>query len=414
VVYGSASFAQHVRDSGYLNKAMEFTDCVLRKAEPPFLTVPSAAITGLCTAIAQNLGGNIESSLAGKLVDFAKGSAEASVAVALRGDLSFLCNRSIGNNSNSKRLLKVLQKKALPCLRAMVAVCANALVPQLYLSDKQELKTLFCTPGSDSSTTLTSLLGSADVTARKCAAKAVQSCVARLELKPFELPVLPEMNNSVCNFGDMLDDKTCSDITFAVGGRTIHAHKVVLLSSRATTVFSRLLAHGVGAESGASIEIKDTTFASFELLLRFLYTGELKISDAEACDDAAVQEGSDEESPLEQLAQLAERYMVVPLQLRVARLMSLPLLKKAKDSSEVEPLLNTAWKNLALSSTFQSAETAEDTQAAGLLLPSEILQSAAVHAVVDHLEHAVQAQYYDENREQLAGFLVDQLGKYTQ
>jgi hypothetical protein len=207
---------------------MELADGVLSSAESPCLIAPSAVIAGLCGAIARNLDGPVESALAAKLLVFTRSSTESAVAVALHGSLSFLCGRSLqgAHQRNSHHLLRVLQTHTLPPLRAMVSVYAHELMPLLYLSDMGMLTELLCRPGSDGKAALVKLLGSADVHERTRAAQAVQSCLAKLQLRPAELPELPDMIDNVHNFADMVGDEMCSDVTFAVEGRRIPAHRI--------------------------------------------------------------------------------------------------------------------------------------------------------------------------------------------
>lgn len=154
-IYNPA-FAGHVCDAPYLKEAAKLSASILQLAKSPSFSAPVVAISGLTKAISKNLDGpaEVERELTGKLLDFVNTSNETALVVALHGDLCFLCNRDLQgeNQQNSKNLLKALQDKALPSLRAMISVLACrpcALPPLLYLSSKDELLQLLRTPGSD-------------------------------------------------------------------------------------------------------------------------------------------------------------------------------------------------------------------------------------------------------------------------
>lgn len=82
-------------------------------------------------------------------------------------------------------------------------------------------------------------------------------------------------------------------------GRVLHAHRIVLLCSRASDVFRAMLRHPMTEASTAVVEVVDVQYEVMHLLLEYLYMGAVEV-------------------PLSLAPQLllaAERYMVYPLQL---------------------------------------------------------------------------------------------------
>lgn len=135
-------------------------------------------------------------------------------------------------------------------------------------------------------------------------------------------------------YENYVGNESYSDVKFVIEGRELHAHRLILHSSCSTKVFSRMFdSDSQDSQAGATIEIKGTTYAAFKHLLHFLYTGQLLESQSfepalpsgvRKCDHdtlnvVAANELSDD--TLEELMHLGERYLVLPLQQQVARLM---------------------------------------------------------------------------------------------
>ena len=56
-----------------------------------------------------------------------------------------------------------------------------------------------------------------------------------------EEAALPARQEVLHDFSGYLDDRETADIVFWVGGQPIHAHRIVLLCSRASDVFRAML-----------------------------------------------------------------------------------------------------------------------------------------------------------------------------
>ena len=71
------------------------------------------------------------------------------------------------------------------------------------------------------------------------------------------------------------------DVTFTVEGQMFHAHRV-LLAARCKYFDAMLygsMKEAVDAERGEPIEIPDTTASAFQVLLEYIYTGKVLLSD---------------------------------------------------------------------------------------------------------------------------------------
>jgi hypothetical protein len=438
VVFGTALFPKIVCDASFLESALSIADdCI--PSDTGCSDAESVALESICRAIEQNPDTPAELVLVAQLEEFVDEG--CALRVALKGNLTFLGNRGVRADPPTDcenlldTLLEKLQDGAADVLLTMLSPRTHAaaqvsLVPLLHLAPKYMLLEMLRQTNSDVTVAIVALLGSAEASDRQRVAQALRGCIARLELEPPTLPELPPVTNGLHDFARFALNGEFSDITFVVDGKPLCAHRVVLAAASTSDVFKGFLANGSGSslETRIEIEIKETTFEAFELLLHFFYTGELKGSPSELAEEdvaSLTSSGDDADgtggiSVLEQLATLAERYMVVPLQLQVARLLSLSLLQppqppqptSSRDPPQTTRLLNIAWRNLGMSEKFQSAgdtDTTQPNEPLLLLHPSHMLQSVAARFVLEHLEQAVTTSYYDENREGMARFLVTQL-----
>jgi hypothetical protein len=412
-----------------VDKALELllalADRILRRRDEAAPAAQAVVIEGLCRAIEQNIGGDVELALAAPLELFAdmSGNMHNTLFIALYGNLTFLGNRrfppELENSENSFTLRATLREHAAPQLRALLTcrtpdITRKVLVPLLHLSDKDMFARLLHAD-TDGMVAIATMLGSPDVSDRQRVAQALRGCIDRLLLGSLELGELPPRTNHMHNFAPMVGNALDSDLTFRVNGRNLPAHRMMLRASGVTDVFRAMFTHDAGATPGAIVEITETTFEAFELLLHYLYTGEIRAS-AELVDEYVANLSScdggsdgDELSFLEQLAALAKRYMIHRLQLEVVRLMSEPLLQLPAPTSSRDPprttLLNVAWHNLTLATetTFTSAAA------------PRMLEDVAARFVLEHLEQAVATPYYGdgEAREAMTALLVTHLAKLT-
>jgi len=72
------------------------------------------------------------------------------------------------------------------------------------------------------------------------------------------------------NVLSLLEEGTCSDVTFSIEGHQIKAHSAILCAR--SEVFERELNCGLQESMSREIEIKDFDLSTFKALLRFLYT----------------------------------------------------------------------------------------------------------------------------------------------
>ena len=67
-----------------------------------------------------------------------------------------------------------------------------------------------------------------------------------------------------------------SDVTLVVDNQPFSAHKVILAAR--SHYFRALLFGGLMESSETAIELQDTPLAAFKQLLRYIYTGQVKLS----------------------------------------------------------------------------------------------------------------------------------------
>lgn len=81
---------------------------------------------------------------------------------------------------------------------------------------------------------------------------------------------------------EYLNNEQFSDVVFAVEGRRLHAHRVLL--TLFSDYFRRAFASGMRESFNPEIVIEGTSYDTFYALLEFLYTGKLRISPAQLND----------------------------------------------------------------------------------------------------------------------------------
>ena len=77
----------------------------------------------------------------------------------------------------------------------------------------------------------------------------------------------------------MFEDPTFADVTFDVGGTSITAHRAVL--GARSEYFKAMLTSGFKEQQDGKISIADTAPGAYRVLLRYLYTDELRFADEE-------------------------------------------------------------------------------------------------------------------------------------
>ena len=94
-------------------------------------------------------------------------------------------------------------------------------------------------------------------------------------------------------------------VLFEINGQTLHAHRIVLLCSRASEVFRAMLRHPMKEAATAAVKVEGIEYDVFRLLVTYLYTGEVHVPAHLASS----------------LLVAAERYMVYPLQIDCAHVL---------------------------------------------------------------------------------------------
>ena len=154
----------------------------------------------------------------------------------------------------------------------------------------------------------------------------------------------------------MVDSEHFSDVAFEVEGRTLHAHRIVLLCSRASEVFRAMLRHPMReATHGAPIRVEGVAFEVFKALVAYLYTGEAEVPPHLAAP----------------LLLATERYMVYPLQLECAHALV----------AEADFGPDELWQALGIAASLQLPPPPE--QPPELPSPAEVLRDAATRYVCD-------------------------------
>ena len=81
-----------------------------------------------------------------------------------------------------------------------------------------------------------------------------------------------------CDIASLWDSQKYKDVTFVVKDTRVMAHRLILAAQ--SDYFDRLLFGEMKeAQTGAVIPLEDTPAESFRLLLKFAYTGKLKMDD---------------------------------------------------------------------------------------------------------------------------------------
>merc|ERR1719343_1159571 len=81
---------------------------------------------------------------------------------------------------------------------------------------------------------------------------------------------------------DYLNSQQFSDVTFVVEGRRLHAHRILL--TLFSDYFRRAFACGMRETFEPEIVIEGISYDTFYALLEFLYTGRLRLTDAQGAD----------------------------------------------------------------------------------------------------------------------------------
>ncbi|CAG8542874.1 8336_t:CDS:2 [Ambispora gerdemannii] len=88
--------------------------------------------------------------------------------------------------------------------------------------------------------------------------------------------ITPQSNNQLpCQSSDYLNDETFCDVEFILDcGRRVKAHRLVL--GTASAYFKTLFTGGFLESFLSTIPIKDVTYSSFQAIINYIYTGNLK------------------------------------------------------------------------------------------------------------------------------------------
>ncbi|VDK71576.1 unnamed protein product [Litomosoides sigmodontis] len=78
------------------------------------------------------------------------------------------------------------------------------------------------------------------------------------------------------HIGNLYITGECSDITLKVEGRLVPAHRVILAAR--SQYFRALLYNGMRETRDSEIELVDTSFSGFKVLMKYIYTGKLSLS----------------------------------------------------------------------------------------------------------------------------------------
>ncbi|KAK4011311.1 hypothetical protein OUZ56_020427 [Daphnia magna] len=84
-------------------------------------------------------------------------------------------------------------------------------------------------------------------------------------------------------FVEFFENKTLSDVNLNVGGRTFHAHKIILAAK--SKVFAAMFQHKTAESLSNTVHIKDVDPDVFREVLRYMYTGRMS---SETLDKMAV------------------------------------------------------------------------------------------------------------------------------
>lgn len=153
------------------------------------------------------------------------------------------------------------------------------------------------------------------------------------------------------DFAGYLDDSETSDVVFEVDGQTLRAHRIVLLCSCASDVFRAMLRHPMREATSAAIKIEGIEYATFRLLVEYIYTGSVDVPAHLALP----------------LLLACEQYLVHPLQLQCARMVAQNVCTE------------TLWDTLAVAASLQLPPPADAP--AEQPTPAEVLREAAASFV---------------------------------
>ena len=164
---------------------------------------------------------------------------------------------------------------------------------------------------------------------------------------------------------------------FEIEGRTLHAHQMLLKHSRCTDVFGAMLRHDT-----SHVPIKDVSFETFSLLIKYLYTGTLHRQETAA--------------RLLELFRAARRWLVKPL----AELCATRLVAPLNSLDVFPPASPTQWEQLW--ELLQLLAEDEGGNAA-----AKTLQDAAGNFMLRRIEALVEQPRFVERRAELAALLLE-------
>eukprot|EP00747_Dinoflagellata_sp_TGD_P004808 gnl/TRDRNA2_/TRDRNA2_112084_c0_seq1.p1 gnl/TRDRNA2_/TRDRNA2_112084_c0~~gnl/TRDRNA2_/TRDRNA2_112084_c0_seq1.p1 ORF type:complete len:252 (+),score=37.33 gnl/TRDRNA2_/TRDRNA2_112084_c0_seq1:45-758(+) len=154
------------------------------------------------------------------------------------------------------------------------------------------------------------------------------------------------------------ENRMFADATISSSGMQFPVHRAVLAA--ASPVFERAFSGPMKEGKSANIDIKDSTPAAVEAMLRFIYTGDLELPDA---NESTALSSSEELVPLISMAMLYEQYALSTI---VAELLVQGLtpenaqnrnraLKLHKDSPAVKPAFQKLLQKLREDDTLLEA-----------------------------------------------------------
>lgn len=73
---------------------------------------------------------------------------------------------------------------------------------------------------------------------------------------------------------EYVNSRTLADVTFMVEGRPFYAHRIALLAS--SDAFRAMFNGGYREKEAASIEIPNIEYGVFEVMMRYIYTGQVR------------------------------------------------------------------------------------------------------------------------------------------
>ncbi|CAG9318876.1 unnamed protein product [Blepharisma stoltei] len=121
---------------------------------------------------------------------------------------------------------------------------------------------------------------------------------------PPQLQPIPPPEDLRLHIRSLFNNPSFSDIKFIVEGRAIYAHKVII--TMLSEPFQGMFASGMRETREGSIEIKDISYRTFLILLKYLYTGEVEIS-------AGTEGQSLSTESIIEIMHAADRYLIEPV-----------------------------------------------------------------------------------------------------